>query len=92
MELTLTLPQILALLFLAVMAALLAELVIGNAPYFGFLGAFLTAFLGVLIFVKLPGPDLSFEPRMEDIPVVRAILGGALMAGIFALIRKKRGP
>ncbi len=91
MELTLTIPQILAFLFLAVIAAFLGELVVGNAPFLGFLGALGAALLGVVLFVKLPLPEVTLEPRLEDIPVVRAILGGALIAALFAFIRKKRG-
>ena len=88
--LALTLPQILALLLLAVIAALIAELLVGNAPYFGFLGAIVTALLGVWLFVNLPWLEFSYEPRLEDIPAIRAVVGGVLVSGLLAFVRKKR--
>jgi uncharacterized membrane protein YeaQ/YmgE (transglycosylase-associated protein family) len=91
MQLTpITIPQILAILFLAVVAALIAELIVGNAPYFGFIGAVVLALLGVWIFVSLPWLEITYEPRLEDIPVVRAVIGGVLVSGLFAFLRKKR--
>lgn len=89
MDLVLTLPQILALIFIAVISAFLAELIVGNAPHFGLIGSLITALLGVLLFLKFPIPDFSFEPRFEEIPVVRALAGGVLFSTLFAFIRKK---
>jgi uncharacterized membrane protein len=85
-----TLPQLFALLFLATIAALLGELVVGAAPDLGFLGAILLAALGVVILVSLPLPQIGFEPQLEDLPVVRGVLGGAVVVAGFAYYRKRR--
>lgn len=90
MSLPLTIPQLLALLFLAVIAAAIAELIVGNAPPLGFLGAIVLSVLGVCLFVNLPWFEVALEPRLEDMPVVRAILGGIVVSGLFAFVRKKR--
>ncbi|MEI6045116.1 MAG: hypothetical protein WCS37_12260 [Chloroflexota bacterium] len=88
--LPITLPLILALFFLAVVAACLAELIVGNPPFFGVIGAVLSAALGVWIFVSLPWFEISYEPRLEDLPVIRAVIGGVVVSGLFAFLRKKR--
>jgi len=90
MLLALTVPQVLTLLFLAVIAAWLAELLVGNAPTFGFIGAVVFSLLGVWLFITLPWLELSFEPRLEDIPVVRGLLGGIVVTSLFAYVQKKR--
>ncbi len=90
MYLSLTLPQLLALLLLAVVAALIAELIVGNAPIFGFIGALVFSLVGVWLFVNIPWLEVAFEPRLEDLPVVRGILGGVLVSGLFAFVRKRR--
>ena len=83
-------PQIFALLFLATIAALIAELFVRNAPPFGFVGGLLLGVIGVFIFTLLPGPNISFEPRLEDIPAIRAVLGGFLIVAFFCFIRKRQ--
>jgi uncharacterized membrane protein YeaQ/YmgE (transglycosylase-associated protein family) len=85
-----TIPQLLTLLLLAVIAAALAELIVGNAPMFGFVGAIVLSFLGVWIFVNLSWFQVPFEPRLEDLPVIRAVLGGVVVSGLFAFAQKKR--
>ncbi len=86
--LLLTWPQVFVLLFLALIGAYLAELVIGNAPKFGFLGSVVLAVLGSWLFINLP-LDISVEPRLEDLPVVRAVLGGLLVVALFAYLKKQ---
>jgi uncharacterized membrane protein YeaQ/YmgE (transglycosylase-associated protein family) len=85
-----TLPQLFALLFLASIAALIGELIVGAAPDFGFLGALVLGVLGVIIFVRLPIPQLGIEPQLEDLPVVRGVLGGVIVVAGFAYYRKRR--
>jgi len=86
--LMLTWPQVFTLLLLALVGAFLAELLVGNAPKFGFLGSLVLAALGSWIFVNLP-LDITIEPRLEDMPVVRAILGAMLVVAVFAFFRKR---
>jgi uncharacterized membrane protein YeaQ/YmgE (transglycosylase-associated protein family) len=85
--LLLTWPQVFALLFLALIGAFLAELLVGNAPKFGVLGALVLAVLGSWLFINLP-LDISFEPHLEDLPVLRSILGSLLVVALFAFFRK----
>lgn len=84
-----TLPQLFALLFLATLGALLAELVVRSSPAFGFLGAIVLAGLGVVIFTYLPFPEIAIEPKLEEIPTVRAILGGMIVCGIFCFLKRR---
>jgi uncharacterized membrane protein YeaQ/YmgE (transglycosylase-associated protein family) len=84
----LTWPQVFTLLLLALAGAFLAELLVGNAPKFGFLGSVVLAVLGCWIFVNLP-LDISIEPRLEDMPVIRGILGAMLVVAVFAFFRKR---
>lgn len=84
-----SLPQIFTLLFLATLGAMLAELVVRSSPAFSFLGAIVLAGLGVIIFIYLPIPEISIEPKLEDIATVRAVLGGAIVCGIFCYLRKR---
>lgn len=86
--LLLTWPQIFALLLLATIGAFVAELIVGNAPKFGFLGSLGLAVLGAWIFANLP-LDFPIEPRLEDWPVVRGVLGGLLLVALFAWLRKQ---
>ena len=85
-----TLPQLFALLFLAAIAALLGELIAGAAPDFGFFGALILAFLGIIILVELPLPKFDFEPTFEDLPIVRGVLGGVFLVAGFGFYRKRR--
>lgn len=81
-------PQIFALLFLATIAAFVAELLVRNAPPLGFVGGIVFGLVGVWFFANLPWLDLSIEPRLEDIPAVRAVLGGVIIVAIFAMFVK----
>lgn len=83
-------PQIFALLFLATIAAFLAELLIRNSPPLGFIGGIILGLFGVWIFANLPGPNVAFEPRLEDIPTVRAVLGGVVVVAVFCYIRRRQ--
>lgn len=89
-DLGLALPQLLALLFLAIIAAFIAELIVGNAPMLGFIGAIIFALLGAWLFILLPWFQFPLEPKLEDVPVIRAVIGGILTTSLFAFVRKKR--
>jgi uncharacterized membrane protein YeaQ/YmgE (transglycosylase-associated protein family) len=84
-----TLPQLFAILFLATLGALLAELIVRSAPAFGFLGAIVLAGLGVIIFTYIPFPEIALEPKLEDIPAVRAVLGAAIVCGLFCYLKRR---
>jgi uncharacterized membrane protein YeaQ/YmgE (transglycosylase-associated protein family) len=86
----LTTPQLFALLVLAAIAAFLAELLIRNAPPLGFMGGLFLGLLGVWIFANITWLDVAIEPRLEDIPVVRALLGGILLVALFCYMRKRQ--
>lgn len=83
-------PEIFALLFLATVAALIGELIARNAPPFGFVGGIILGLLGVWIFANVPLPKLQFEPMLEQIPVIKAIIGGILIVALFSYIRKRQ--
>ncbi|NWJ44948.1 MAG: hypothetical protein HXX08_03630 [Chloroflexi bacterium] len=85
-----TLPQFFALVFLAAIAAFLGELIAGAAPDFGFFGAIILAVFGVVILIELPLPQFDFEPTIEDIPIVRGVLGGIFLVAGFGFYRKRR--
>ena len=85
-----TLPQMFALLFLASIAAIIGERIVGAAPDFGFLGAILSGVLGAAILVQLPLPQFGFEPKLEDLPIIRGALGGILLVACFGYYRKSR--
>lgn len=87
-ELAITWPQVFAIGLLAVIGAFLAELIVGNAPRFGLLGSLGLAVLGVWLFVNLP-LDVPLEPRLEDLPVVRGIVGGVVLVALFAFFKKQ---
>ncbi len=86
--LLLTWPQVFVLLLLALIGACLAELAVGNAPKFGFLGSLCLGILGSWLFINLPF-EVSIEPRLEDLPIIRAVLGGLLIVALFAFYRKR---
>ncbi len=83
-----TWPQVFALLLLALVGAFLAERIVGNAPKYGFLGSLVLGILGAWFFSNLP-LEIQIEPRLEDMPVVRSILGGLVLVAIFAFLRKQ---
>lgn len=83
-------PEIFALLFLATIAAFIGELIARNAPPFGFVGGIILGLLGVWIFANLPWPKLQFEPTLEQIPVIKAVIGGILIVTIFSYVRKRQ--
>lgn len=83
-----TWPQVFVLLVVALIGALIAELVIGNAPKFGFFGSVLAGLLGAWILTNLP-LDLAVEPRLEDLPLIRGILGSFIVVAIFAFFQKQ---
>ena len=86
-----TWPQIFALLLLALVGAFLAERIVGNAPKYGFIGSLVLGILGAWFFSNLP-LEIQIEPRLEDMPVVRSILGGLVLVAIFAYLRKQAAP
>jgi uncharacterized membrane protein YeaQ/YmgE (transglycosylase-associated protein family) len=86
-----TWPQVFALLLLALVGAFLAERLVGNAPKYGFLGSLALGVLGAWLFTNVP-LEIQLEPRLEDMPVVRAILGGLVLVAIFAFLRKQGAP
>ncbi|HEX2910669.1 MAG TPA: hypothetical protein VH186_07660 [Chloroflexia bacterium] len=88
LSLSWTWPQVFALLLLALAGAFIAERIIGNAPKFGLLGSLVLSLLGAWIFINLP-LDISIEPRLEDTPVIRAILGSMVIVSLFAFFRKQ---
>ena len=83
-----TWPQFFVFFLLALTGAFVAERLVGNAPKFGFLGSVALAALGAWLFVNIP-VELSLEPRLEDLPVVRTILGALLIVAAFAFFRKQ---
>jgi uncharacterized membrane protein YeaQ/YmgE (transglycosylase-associated protein family) len=84
-------PQVFALLLLALVGAFLAERLVGNAPKYGFFGSLVLGTLGAWFFSNLP-LEIQIEPRLEDMPVVRSILGGLVLVAIFAFLRKQGAP
>ena len=87
-SLTFTWPQTFALLILALVGAFLAEWLVGNTPKFGLLGSIALGVLGGWLFANLP-IDFPLEPHLEDMPVVRSILGALVLVAIFAYFRKQ---
>ena len=88
-SLVLTWPQIFALLLVAVIGAFLAEWWVGNSPRFGILGSVVIGIAGSWLFANLP-LDIAIEPRLEDMPVVRGVLGSLLLVATFAYFNKQR--
>lgn len=86
-----TWPQVFAFLLLVLIGAFLAERIIGNAPKYGFLGSLVLGILGAWFFANLP-LEIQIEPRLEDMPVVRSVLGGLVLVAIFAFLRKQGAP
>ncbi len=86
--LAITWPQFFAFMLLALVGAFLAELLVGNSPRFGFIGSVALAILGAWLFVNIP-VEISVEPRLEDWPVARAILGALVLVVVFAFFRKQ---
>ncbi|MDB5081016.1 MAG: hypothetical protein JWP00_2940 [Chloroflexi bacterium] len=84
-------PQVFALILLALVGAFLAERVVGNAPKYGILGSLVLGILGAWFFSNLP-LEIQIEPRLEDMPVVRSVLGGLVLVAIFAYLRKQGAP
>ncbi len=87
-SLLLTWPQVCALLLLAIAGAFLAERIVGNTPRFGLLGSMALGVIGGWLFGNLPF-DFSLEPRLEDMPVIRTMLGALLLVAAFAYFRKQ---
>lgn len=83
-----TWPQIFVLLLLALVGAFVAELVVGNAPKFGFIGSVVLGLLGAWILVSIP-MEITFEPRLEDLPLIRGVIGSFIVVAIFAFFRKQ---
>lgn len=86
-----TWPQVFAFLLLALVGAFIAERIVGNAPKYGFLGSLVLGILGAWFFANLP-VEIQIEPRLEDMPVVRSIIGGLVLVAIFAFLRKQGAP
>ncbi len=86
--LSLTWPQVFVLLLLAIIGAFLAELAVGNSPRFGFLGSLALGAIGAWLLVTLP-LEVAIEPRLEDLPLVRGVLGSLLLVAFFAFFRKQ---
>jgi uncharacterized membrane protein YeaQ/YmgE (transglycosylase-associated protein family) len=80
--------QFFVVALLALVGAFIAERVVGNAPKFGFMGSLVLGLLGAWLFIGLP-VNVEVEPRFEDIPLVRGLLGSFIIVTIFAFFRKQ---
>lgn len=77
---------------IAVISAYLAATLTGTRYAFGILGAFVAALFGEWLAVNVLQIPVAPEPSFEGVPIVTAIVGGLILALLWAVVAGARQP
>jgi uncharacterized membrane protein YeaQ/YmgE (transglycosylase-associated protein family) len=75
-------------LLVALLAGLIAERLVGAALPGGYLGAVLAALLGIFLMVNVLHFSVPGDPNLAGVPIITAILGGALVLVLWVLLAR----
>ena len=81
--------NIIAYLIVAAIVGLIAETLVGWRLPFGFIGAIIAALVGIWLMtnlINISGIGDIYIPTTPKVPLVRAIIGAAILVGLWHLI------